>query len=145
MKALFVVPFRIGTLTISGTALLPDLTEIIDGKVRDGCGWSCLGNVPQAKSAIVLVDSSAATIAKMKIDPGYLFLEDIADPPIMPKIWKALTDDEKKIAKDLLKTYKHNAIKVDNKKIDTDIELIEAVLDLHGVTVAEYQAAGGTL
>jgi len=88
---------------------------------------------------------AAATIAKMKIDPGYLFLEDIADPPIMPKIWKALTDDEKKIAKDLLKTYKHNAIKVDNKKIDTDIELIEAVLDLHGVTVAEYQAAGGTL
>ena len=34
MKTLFVVPFRVGTPALFGTALLPDLAELVDGKIR---------------------------------------------------------------------------------------------------------------
>ena len=44
-----------------------------------GGGWFCRGDVPQAESAIVLVDSSAATIEAMKTSADYIFLEDIPD------------------------------------------------------------------
>ena len=83
MKALFVVPF------IYGPQLPPmiaddgglQLAEIVDGKIRDGCGFSQIGPTPflPPESAIVLVDSSAATIEAMKTSADYIFLEDIPD------------------------------------------------------------------
>jgi len=83
MKALFVVPFKYAPQLPPMIADDGDLqlAEIVDGKVRDGCGFSQIGPTPllPPESAIVLVDSSAATIAGMRVLPDYIFLEDVPD------------------------------------------------------------------
>lgn len=70
MRAIFVVPLE------NGSPALPELTDWVNGQARDGSGFSCLGDVPRAGTALVLVDSSEAVIDDMANDSRYLFVED---------------------------------------------------------------------
>ena len=85
MKAIFAIPFKDGQPQLPPmTADSPgglQLGEIVNGAVRDGCGWSMIGPNPKnpLTSCLALVDSSAATIAAMKADPSYVFIEEIIE------------------------------------------------------------------
>ncbi|GEM_PF-3009546 len=51
------------------------LHETVEGQVRDGSGYSCIGYAPHTGKAIVLVDSSETQIEAMKVQ--YLHIEDV--------------------------------------------------------------------
>ena len=81
-RTLFVCSYKNGGIVLP--PMISDsgglrLAEIVGGKIRDGCGWTCIGNVPVADSVIALVDSSVATITALKNSPDYVFLEDVPD------------------------------------------------------------------
>lgn len=56
----------------------------------------------------------------------------------MPKPIKS--SDQKKI-RDWFKTHGHDKTKIDSKKITTDEELKQTVLELHGVTAEQLEQA----
>ncbi len=69
MKALFVTDFP-------PEESLPSLESL---QYAGGGGWSCVGPVPVAETCIVQVDSSSETIATLKTDARYLWLEDCVE------------------------------------------------------------------
>jgi len=82
---------------------MEDLQYIDEDGVLQG-GYSCVGHVPSAVTAMVWVDTSDAMIATMKTDPRYFYLEDatILDEP---KEWTEEWVDE---IKAWLIAHKHN-------------------------------------
>jgi len=72
VQAVFSVEIKNGVL---GLPRVEDLFEFVDGKVRDGCGYSCLGYTPQTGRCLVLVDSSASKLTAMKA--SYTWLGDL--------------------------------------------------------------------
>ncbi len=81
MKAIFVcdlvpnfnLPPAVSSTGIQLQYPRPGVPGLMDG------GYSMVGRVPQAPTCIVQVDASAVTIAAMKADPAYLWLEDVVD------------------------------------------------------------------
>ncbi len=83
MKALFICDFQNGYPVLppmGADALGGPQLHFVEGGVLKG-GYSMVGLVPQAETAIVQVEASAATVAAMGADPRYLFLEEVADVP----------------------------------------------------------------
>ncbi len=78
-KGIFVVPFP-------PESSLPPMHDpqggvqlhYTEGGVLKG-GYSCIGQVPQAPTCLVLVDASSAAIAAMQADAQYLFVEEVVD------------------------------------------------------------------
>ena len=83
MRALFCVPFE------PGGPVVPPMQQFDntgygltynDSLTGEMCGgYSCVGHVPQAPTCLVLIESSAETIAAMRVDPQYLWVEDVPD------------------------------------------------------------------
>jgi len=71
-KAIFVVPFTEG-----GPDL--DIAQLVGNPPVDGYGWSCVDQVPQAPTCLVLVSSSDAVLDALAEDDRYLFVEDVTD------------------------------------------------------------------
>lgn len=58
-----------------------------------------------------------------------------------PKNQKPVTAADQKKCKDWLKAHGHNTAKVNGKKMDTDVDLLQSILDLHGVTPEQLAQA----
>ncbi len=61
----------------------------------------------------------------------------------MPSLSKPVSPGQQKKLKDFLKVKGHAAGKVNALKVDTEQALTDTVLAIHGVSEAEYRAAGG--
>lgn len=72
-KAIFVVPFTEG----AGPDL--DIDQLVGNPPVDGYGWSCIGQIPQAPTCLVLVSSSEEVLDALAEDEAYLFVEDVSD------------------------------------------------------------------
>ena len=84
-KSIFAVPVENSNFilppmsdTDGGTQLHYDDNGVLRG------GYSAIGQVAQAPSALVLIHSSEATIDTMKADDTYLWMEDVDDAIIEP-------------------------------------------------------------
>ncbi|HMR01765.1 MAG TPA: hypothetical protein PKA43_00175 [Candidatus Competibacter phosphatis] len=71
-KAIFVCPFTEG-----GPDL--DIAQLVGNPPTDGYGWSCIGQIPQAPTCLVLVSSSEEVLDALAADEAYLFVEDVSD------------------------------------------------------------------
>lgn len=83
MKALFLCDFQHGYPVLPPMeADTPGAVQLhfTEGGILKG-GYSMVGLVPQATSAIVQIEASDAAIVMMAADPRYLFLEEVVDAP----------------------------------------------------------------
>ncbi len=68
-SAIFCVPFQVGLGPVISLAL----------GTADGCGYSVIGQVPNAPTCLVRVWSDDATLDALAALPDVLFMEDCAD------------------------------------------------------------------
>lgn len=113
-------------------------------------GWSAIGLVPQMDTALVLVESSEATIDAMDDDDQWEFVELIEDPTRGITSEKEKEDKVKKIkvekVKKYLKDHGHKQKDIDDQVWNTDqTNGRKALCILNKVTDEEYIRAGGTL
>lgn len=79
MRATFVVPMQNANALLPPMDAGPNETQLhyLDGQGVLRGGFSCVGQVPTTSSAIVLIDSSQATIDQMTLD--YVLVEVLPD------------------------------------------------------------------
>jgi hypothetical protein len=72
-KAIFAVPFIDNNPQID--------MGIVQGipPVPNGYGYSCIGQVPQAPTGLVLIETSEDILDMLADHPDYLFVEDVID------------------------------------------------------------------
>lgn len=111
-------------------------------------GWSCIGAVPVpgVKTVLVQVDASAATIAAMKKDAAYLWLEDVKEQDVSPipapEPKEIRGEAEAALDPVAIKAWlaaKGHKIAAADEKWSGDAVIRETVQELHGITKEQYQ------
>lgn len=80
MISIFVAPIENGAIVVPPQDLQPGeagyALAYTDAEGNRHGGWSLIGRHPVAPTAIIRVDSTPESIAAMKLDSKYLWLED---------------------------------------------------------------------